>query len=113
MKAVTPLHARKGMGNYGIKSFDQPVDSVRSYIWNLNTHRAYAGFRQERARQRGDANGRFTFDGGKLAGTLTSYSERGEAYTKELQGTISYNRLGRADSLRLMEGDPVYFGSNN
>ena len=111
--AVKPQQQRKGMGNYGIKSFDQPVDSVRAYIWNLNTHRAYAGFRQERARQRGDANGRFTFDGGKLAGTLTSYSERGEAYTKELQGTISYNRLGRADSLRLMEGDPVYFGSNN
>jgi len=107
--AVKPQQQRKGMGNYGIKSFDQPVDSVRSYIWNLNTHRAYAGFRQERARQRGDAGGRFTFDSGKLAGTLTSYSERGEAYTKELQGTISYNRLTRADSLRLMEGDPIYF----
>ena len=107
--AVKPQQQRKGMGNYGIKSFDQPVDSVRAYIWNLNTHRAYAGFRQERARQRGPSGGRSTVDGGKLAGTLTSYSERGEAYTKELQGTISYNRLGRADKLRLMEGDPIYF----
>jgi len=44
---------------------------------------------------------------------LTSYSERGEAYTKELQGTIAFNRLARADSLRLMEGDAIYFGSNN
>ena len=111
--AVKPQQQREGMGNYGIKSFDQPVDSVRAYIWNLNTHRAYAGFRQERARQRSNATDPFVFDGEKLAGTLTSYSERGEAYTKELQGTISYNRLGRADNLRLMEGDPIYFGSNN
>ncbi len=111
--SVKPQQQRKGMGNYGIKAFDQPVDSVRAYIWNLNTHRAYAGFRQERARQRGDATGRFVFDGAKLAGTLTSYSERGEAYTKELQGTISFNRLSRADGLRLMEGDPIYFGSND
>jgi len=101
--AVKPQQQRKGMGNYGIKSFDQPVDSVRAYIWNLNTHRAYAGFRKERARQRGDATGLFVFDGHKLAGTLTSYSERGEEYTKELQGTISYNRLDR------MKGDPIYF----
>lgn len=107
--AVKPQQQRKGMGNYGIKSFDQPVDSVRAYIWNLNTHRAYAGFRKERARQRGDELGLIVFDGHKLAGTLTSYSERGEEYTKELQGTISYNRLGRADNLRLMKGDPIYF----
>lgn len=107
--AIKPQQQRKGMGNYGIKSFDQPVDSVRSYIWNLNTHRAYAGFRKERDRQRGDATGLFVFDGHKLAGTLTSYSERGEDYTKELQGTISYNRLARADELRLMKGDPIYF----
>jgi len=108
-KAVKPQQQRKGMGNYGIKSFDQPVDSVRAYIWNLNTHRAYAEFRQERARQRDNARGRIAFDGAKLAATLTSYSERGEAYTKELQGTISYNRLERADELRLIEGEPIYF----
>jgi Bax protein len=107
--AVKPQQQRKGMGNYGIKSFDQPVDSVRAYIWNLNTHRAYAGFRKERARQRGDELGLIVFDGHKLAGTLTSYSERGEEYTKELQDTISHNRLGRADNLRLMKGDPIYF----
>jgi len=107
--AVKPQQQRKGMGNYGIKSFDQPVDSVRAYLWNLNTHRAYAGFRKERALQRGDATGLVVFDSAKLAGTLTSYSERGEEYTKELQGTISHNRLDRADNLRLMKGDPIYF----
>jgi len=106
---IKPQQQRKGMGNYGIKSFDQPIDSVRAYIWNLNTHRAYAGFRNERANQRGDQQGRIVLDSKKLADTLTSYSERGTAYTEELKGTISYNRLERADRLRLMEGEPIYF----
>ena len=44
-----------------------------------------------------------------LADTLTSYSERGTAYTEELKGTMRFNRLMRADHLRLMEGEPVYF----
>lgn len=107
--AIKPEQQREGMGNYGIKAFNQPIDSVRAYIWNLNTHRAYEGFRKERALQRGETPGRIAFDGSKLAGTLTSYSERGAEYTRELQGTISYNRLGRADHLRLMEGEPIYF----
>jgi len=107
--AVKPQQQREGMGNYGIKSFDQPIDSVRAYIWNLNTHRAYAGFRKVRAAQRGEQQGRITLDSKKLADTLTSYSERGTEYTEELKGTISYNRLDRADHLRLIEGEPIYF----
>ena len=107
--SIKPQQQRKGMGNYGIKSFDQPIDSVRSYIWNLNTHRAYAGFRKVRAAQRGEQQGRITLDSKKLADTLTSYSERGTEYTEELKSTISYNRLDRADHLRLIEGEPVYF----
>ena len=97
------------MGNYGIKSFDQPIDSVRAYIWNLNTHRAYADFRKVRAAQRGEQQGRVSLDSKKLADTLISYSERGTEYTEELKSTISYNRLDRADHLRLIEGEPVYF----
>ena len=106
---VKPKQQRKGMGNYGIKSFEQPIDSVRSYIRNLNTHRAYAGFRDARATQRGDREGLIVLDSKSLADTLTSYSERGTEYTEELKGTISYNRLERADKLRLMQGEPIYF----
>jgi len=107
--AIKPEQQREGMGNYGIKSFNQPIDSVRAYIWNLNTHRAYAGFRKERAAQRGGQQGRITLDSKKLADTLTSYSERGTEYTEELKSTISYNRLDKADHLRLIEGEPIYF----
>ncbi len=107
--AIKPQQQRKGMGNYGIRKFDQPIDSVRAYIWNLNTHRAYAGFRKERASQRGEQRGLAKMDSQKLAGTLTSYSERGAEYTEELKSTIRFNRLERADHLRLMQGEPVYF----
>jgi len=106
---VKPQQQRKGMGNYGIKSFDQPIDSVRSYIRNLNTHNAYRGFRDVRATQRGDQKGLIVLDSKSLADTLTSYSERGTEYTEELKSTISYNRLERADKLRLMQGEPIYF----
>lgn len=107
--AIKPQQQRKGMGNYGVKSFNQPIDSVRAYIWNLNTHRAYAGFREARALQRGEQLGRVVLDGIKLAGTLTSYSERREEYTKELQSTMNHNKLNIADDLRLIEGEPIYF----
>ena len=106
---IKPRQQRDGMGNYGIRAFDQPVNSVRSYMMNLNTHRAYAGFRAARAEQRGDQRGRIVMDALALADTLTSYSERGTAYTEELKGTMRFNRLMRADHLRLMEGEPVYF----
>ncbi|NOR20661.1 MAG: hypothetical protein GQ538_11305 [Xanthomonadales bacterium] len=107
--SIKPQQQREGMGNYGIKSFDQPIDSVRAYIWNLNTHRAYAGFRKERASQRDAQRGLVKLDSQKLADTLTSYSERGTEYTEELKGTIRFNRLERADHLRLMQGEPIYF----
>jgi uncharacterized FlgJ-related protein len=107
--SVKPQQQRKGMGNYGIRRFDQPIDSVRAYIWNLNTHRAYAGFRKERASQRGEQRGLITMNSQKLADTLTSYSERGAEYTEELKGTIRFNRLERADHLHLMQGEPIYF----
>ena len=107
--SIKPQQQRKGMGNYGIRSFNQPIDSVRAYFWNLNTHRAYRGFRAKRALLRGEQTGRANLDGEVLAGTLTSYSERGSEYTEELKSTIRYNRLGMADSLRIMEGKAIYF----
>ncbi len=106
---IKPEQQRQGKGNYGIRAFEQPIGSVRAYIWNLNTHRAYASFREERARQRGKQRGRMVFDSFKLADTLTSYSERGTGYTEELKGTMRYNKLRVADLVRLMEGEPIYF----
>ncbi len=106
---IKPEKQREGMGDYGIKAFDQPIGSVRAYLWNLNTHRAYVNFRNERQAQRGSQQGRIVFDSNKLADTLLKYSERGSAYTGEIKQTMRHNKLGLADKVRLMQGEPVYF----
>jgi uncharacterized FlgJ-related protein len=107
--AIKPLEQRGGKGDYGIKAFEYPIDSVRAYLWNLNTHRTYADFRALRAEQRGDRTGQIHLDGIALAGTLIYYSERREEYTQELQGMMRHNRLELADRVRLIEGDPIFF----
>jgi uncharacterized FlgJ-related protein len=106
---MQPESQREALGNYGVRAFDAPIDSVRAYLFNLNTHRAYEAFRRERERQRAGAEGRAVFDGLALAGTLQEYSERREAYVEDLQGIMRFNGLGRADDLLLVPGDPVYF----
>ena len=107
---MRPTGQREGKGDYGIKSFPFPIDSVRAYMRNLNSHSSYAQFRAERAKQRGNqAAGHVDLNGHALAATLDSYSERGSDYTQELQGIITFNRLQRADTLRLLGGDPIYF----
>jgi uncharacterized FlgJ-related protein len=104
---MQPERQRESLGEYGVRAFDAPIDSVRAYLFNLNTHPAYEDFRRERERQR--AEGIETFNGLALAGTLLEYSERREAYVEDLQGIMRFNGLDRADGLRLIPGDPVYF----
>jgi len=103
-KAIKPKQQRKGKGNYGIAAFDTTLDSVRAYMQNLNTHRAYGELRGKRAelREQGEpVTGRI------LAGTLTSYSERGAAYVETLHTIMNANRLDPADDAYLDDG-PVY-----
>ena len=107
--AIKPENQREALGDYGVRAFDAPIHSVRAYLFNLNTHRVYEPFRRERERQRAGAKGRPVFDGLALAATLTQYSERREAYVEDLQGIMQFNGLERADALRLIPGDPVYF----
>ncbi len=107
--AMKPQEQRQAKGNYGVRAFESPIDSVRAYLFNLNTHRVYDDFRRERERQRAGAEGRKVFDGLALAGTLLEYSERRQAYVDDLQGIMRFNGLERADDLSLVPGDPVYF----
>ena len=103
-KVIKPKQQRKGKGDYGIAAFDTTLDSVRAYMQNLNTHRAYADLRAKRAelRERGEP-----MSGRILAGTLTSYSERGAAYVETLYTIMNANRLDPADDAYLADG-PVY-----
>jgi Bax protein len=73
-------------------------ESTDAYVVNLNTHPAYAGFRNERAamRDRGEHP-----DGFRLIGTLLRYSERGQGYVQFVRQIMRENELSVFDRARL------------
>ena len=97
---MKPKEHRASKGNYGVAAYDWPFDSVRSYMQNLNTHRAYQKLRDKRAsfRKQGKA-----VTGPALAETLDKYSERGMEYVKTLKSIIRVNGLEVADKASLRD----------
>jgi Bax protein len=89
--------------SHGIKSFASLLDAVRAYLHNLNTHRAYRGFRKAREQMRKNQT---PLDGMVLAGSLTNYSVRGKKYVRSLRTIIAANKLLGLDKARL-GGKPV------
>ena len=99
---LTPLKRDQGK-KHQVKAFDSLIDSVRAYTMNLNSHRAYKGFRNTRqAIRRAGA----PLDSRVLAGKLHKYSERGQAYVAALRNLIEYNGLSPLDGARLDDGAP-------
>ena len=103
--AIRPLEQREGLGNYGIAAFETPLESVRAYMQNLNTHAAYARLRDRRAEMRRAGE---TISGWELANTLDRYSERGTAYVDTLHAIMRVNRLRDADAAYLGDGPTIY-----
>lgn len=70
-------------GEYGerYRAFDSPHMSVNAYMLNLNTHPAYEGFRNTRAKLRKTGE---PLSGEALAPTLEKYSTLGKTYTQRL-----------------------------
>lgn len=87
-----------GKARIRVRRFDDIVDSVVSYARNLNTHPAYAGFRDARARARA---GGAQPDSLELAGEFVRYSIRREAYVEDLRAIIRANKLDDFDRARL------------
>ena len=98
-QGIVPLRREQGK-THSIRAFSSLLDSVRAYIHNLNTHRAYRELRQTRARMRQDGA---PIDGAVLAGALTRYSQRGGEYVDSLRLIISANSLRRFDDARLAD----------
>lgn len=86
--------------NHLIRAYSSLVDGVRSYMHNLNYHRAYGEFRSSRKWLRDRAQ---PIDGDKLAGELLRYSERGAKYVKTLRTIMRANNLAPLDDARLHE----------
>ena len=84
-----------------IKRFDYLLDSVLSYMINLNRHRVYHDLRLRRAELR---THNLPVTGRALAPALGSYSERGSDYVSEVLSIINYNQLDRLDYAQLASG---------
>lgn len=95
--ALTP-RARDEGKTHAIRAFPSLLDSVRSYAFNLNTHRAYRKLRVSRSAMR--RNGE-PIEGMVLASGLLSYSERGAEYVEIIRSIIDANNLHRLDDARL------------
>jgi Bax protein len=89
---------RKEGASHEVSTFKTPVDSVKYYMQTLNSHPAYKTLRDLRLDARTNTT---PLTGTLLAGGLLSYSERGEAYIKELRAMIRVNNLGQFDQVNL------------
>ncbi|MEO5336815.1 MAG: glucosaminidase domain-containing protein [Magnetospirillum sp. WYHS-4] len=96
---LTPKEREDG-ASHKVRAFDSLSDSARSYVHNLNTHKAYQGLRKARAAMRDKGE---TLSGHKLAAELIRYSERGLDYVADLRNIMSANDLGKLDKARLRE----------
>jgi len=74
---------------YEVARFETVNGSVRSYLHNLNTHRAYTDFRKMRMRMREAGEG---LNAHALASGLLRYSERRESYVEDLRAMLRANR---------------------
>ena len=91
---LVPLRRNAG-SKHEVAKFDSVSDAIKSYLRNLNTHRAYTDLREQRASLR---NAGQTVTGHKLAEGLIDYSELREAYVHEIQAVIRINTLAKYDS---------------
>lgn len=92
--------ARDDGKTHKIKSFEYLLDSVRSYMRNLNRHKSYRELRDRRAELR---EHNLVVTGTALAPALVDYSERGADYVSDILSIINYNDLDGLDSARLLE----------
>lgn len=101
-EGIVPKDREEGK-THKIRAFHAPIDSVASYLRNLNTHRAYKDLRLARAELRADQK---PLDSIVLATTLDSYSEKGQEYVGLVQSIIRVNKLTHFDRARLADARP-------
>ncbi len=92
-KGLKPKDRNKN-DEFFIKKFSNLSESVRSYLKNINTHLAYADFREERKKLRMSGE---NLSGYKLVNFLMDYSERREFYIKDVKEIMSSNNFQKYD----------------
>lgn len=102
-RGMVPLERAEGE-KHEVLAFEKLQTSVSAYVWNLNTHFAYAEFRKLRARQRREHG---SLNSKALVGTLLRYSERGPAYVETIRTIMRVNKLTQFDDARLAAADQL------
>ena len=92
--------------NVRLASFSNPRESLIAYMLNINTHPAYSGLRDARARMRRDGQ---TLDGYALAKHIEAYAETGDEYVSLVRKIIRHNGFKRADTAQLASGPQILF----
>ncbi len=89
---------RDAGASHKVRKYPSLAHSVASYMHNLNTHRAYTGFRARRwyARQ-----ARRWVDAHDYAADLAAYSQRRQHYVDTLRRVLRDNRMTDFDTVRL------------
>jgi len=90
---LVPKNRAQG-ASHEVAAFDSVQESVQQYMFNINSHETYQSLRTLRENLR-KSNEQIT--GITLAEGLVGYSERGDAYIKEIQMMIRYNNLSKLD----------------
>lgn len=90
---VVPKNRTAGSA-HEVRYFNTAAESVRSYLMNLNTHKAYQALRNLRAQNRKEKK---SLSGDYLAGGLINYSQLREKYVKYIRSLIHYNKLEKFD----------------
>lgn len=101
-EGIVPARREEGK-THKIRAFDAPLDAVKSYVRNLNTHAAYRELREMRAAFRAESR---AFDSIAFADTLHAYSEKGTVYTDLLKQIIRGNKLRMLDRAILSPQEP-------
>ncbi len=95
-EGLTPAAAERR--DFKVRGFPDLMSAVRSYLHNLNSHRAYQDLRQRRARARTLGTPLHALN---LVGGLKSYSEEGQSYVLALSELITSNDLQALDGVKL------------
>lgn len=90
---IVPAQRSAG-SKHEVRKFNSTLDSVRSYLKNINISRAYASLRSMRFTMRQKNS---MLAGYNLAEGLIKYSSRGKAYVKEIRSMIRGNKLKQFD----------------
>jgi len=79
-----------------VRSFQTLLESVKSYMLNLNTHQSYSAFRSKRYRSCNEEN---ILEGLKLSNWMENYAETRNDYVKLLRQVIVSNNLSYLDRM--------------